>query len=165
MVMQQGFDELGLPRRRVIGSAPESLAAAARALVAIEARAASQQVALMVIGRPPNKIVIPWNEASVAGYSVPSVLTAPQLIQVERRLRGLWPTGPSALGTAAALFCESVAAGSRRIFCAFVSLDRDNGTKAPVCAWPVSIGASGLERATTPVLSGRDQVVVDEVLQ
>ena len=165
LVMQQGFDELGLSRRRVVGSAPESLAAAARALVAIEARAASQQVALMVVGRPPNKIVIPWNEASVAGYSVTSVLTAPQLGQVERRLRGLWPTGPTALGTAAALFCESVAAGSRRIFCAFVSLDRDNGTRAPVCAWPVSIGESGLERATTPVLSGRDRVVVDEVLQ
>ena len=164
-LMQQAFDELGLPRRRVIGSAPESLAAAARALVAIEAGAASNQVALMVIGRPPNKIVVPWNEASVAGYSVTSVLTAPQLNQVERRLRGLWPTGPTALGTAAALFCESVVTGSRRIFSAFVSLDRDNGTKAPVCAWPVSIGASGLERATTPVLSGRDQVVVDEVLQ
>ena len=164
-LMQQAFDELGLPRRRVIGSAPESLAAAARALVAIEAGAASHQVGLMVIGRPPGKIVIPWSDASVAGYSVTSLLTAPQLNQVERRLRGLWPTGPTALGTAAALFCESVVAGSRRIFSAFVSLDRDNGTKAPVCAWPVSIGATGLERATTPVLSGRDQVVVDEVLQ
>lgn len=164
-LMQQAFDELGLPRRRVIGSAPESLAAAARALVAIEAGAASHQVALMVIGRPPHKIVVPWSDASVAGYRVTSVLTAPQLNQVERRLRGLWPTGPNALGTAAALFCESVVTGSRRIFSAFVSLDRDNGTKAPVCAWPVSIGPSGLERATTPVLSGRDQVVVDEVLQ
>ena len=51
------------------------------------------------------------------------------------------------------------------MFSAFVSLDRDNGTKAPVCAWPVSIGPVGLERVTTPVLSGRDQVVVDEVLQ
>jgi hypothetical protein len=122
-------------------------------------------VALMVLGRPPHKIVVPWGEASVAGYSVTSVLSAPQLNQVERRLRGLWPPGPNALGTAAALFCESVVTGSRRIFSAFVSLDRDNGTKAPVCAWPVSIGASGLERATTPVLSGRDQVVVDEVLQ
>jgi malate/lactate dehydrogenase len=164
-LMQQAFDELALPRRRVIGSAPESLAAAARALVAIEAGAASNQVALMVIGRPPHKVVVPWNEASVGGYSVTSVLTAPQLNQVERRLRGLWPTGPTALGTAAALFCESVVTGSRRIFSAFVSLDRDNGTRAPVCAWPVSIGAAGLERATTPVLSGRDQVVVDEVLQ
>jgi malate dehydrogenase len=164
-LMQQAFDELRLPRRRVIGSSPESLAAAARALVAIEAGAASNQVALMVIGRPPHKFVVPWDDASVAGYRVTSVLTAPQLNQVERRLRGLWPTGPNALGTAAALFCESVVTGSRRIFSAFVSLDRDNGTQAPVCAWPVSIGPSGLERATTPVLSGRDQVVVDEVLQ
>ena len=164
-VMQQAFDELGLSRRRVVGSAPESLAGTARALVAIDARAASNQVALMVIGRPPQRIVIPWNEASVAGYSVTSVLTAPQLNQVERRLRGLWPPGPNALGMAAAVFCESVITGSRRIFSAYVSLDRDNGTRAPVCAWPVSIGAAGLERATTPVLSGRDQVVVDEVLQ
>ena len=165
IVMQQAFDELGLSRRHVVGSAPESLAATARALVAIDARAASNQVALMVIGRPPQKMVIPWNQASVGGYSVTSLLTAPQLNQVERRLRGLWPPGPNALGTAAAVFCESVVTGSRRIFSAYVSLDRDNGTKAPVCAWPVSIGAAGLERATTPVLSGRDQVVVDEVIQ
>ena len=164
-LMQQAFDELGLSRRRVMGSSPESLAATARALVAIEAGAASHQVALMVIGRPPDKIVIPWSEASVAGHGVASMLTPPQLNQVERRLRGLWPPGPNALGTAAALFCESVATGSRRIFSAFVSLDRDNGTRAPVCAWPISIGASGLERATTPVLSARDQVAVDEVLQ
>src|SRR5688572_6072483 len=164
-LMQQGFDELGLSRRRVIGSGPESLAATARALVAIECRSASDQVALTIIGRPPERMVIPWSEASVAGHSVTSVLTAPQLNLVERRLRGLWPPGPNALGMAAALFCESVVNGSRRIFSAFVSLDRDNGTKAPVCAWPVSIGASGLERVAAPVLSSRDQVVVDEVLQ
>ncbi len=71
----------------------------------------------------------------------------------------------SALGTAAALFCEAVVGGSRRIFSAFVSLDRDNGTKAPVCAWPVAIGSAGLERVTSPVLTGRDKVVVDEVMQ
>lgn len=164
-LMQQCFDELGLSRRRVIGSSPESLAAMARALVAIEARAAAPQVALTIIGRPPDRMVIPWSEASVAGHSVASVLNPPQLNQVERRLRGLWPPGPNALGTAAALFCESVVTGSRRIFCAFVSLDRDNGTKAPVCAWPVSIGPAGVERVTAPVLSGRDKVVVDEVLQ
>src|SRR5688572_1653106 len=164
-LMQQGFDDLGLTRRRVIGSAPESLASTARALVAIEAGAAANQVALMVLGKPPDRIVIPWDGASVAGQSVASALTPPQLNRVERRLRGLWPPGPNALGMAAALFCESVVTGSRRIFSAFVSLDRDNGTRAPVCAWPVSIGASGLERVAAPVLSSRDQVVVDEVLQ
>ena len=165
LVMQQGFDELGLSRRRVIGSSPESLACTARALVALEAGAASNQVALTVVGRPPHRVVIPWDDVSVAGHSAPSMLSAPQMNRVERRLRGLWPPGPNAMGTAAALFCESVVVGSRRIFCAFVSLDRDNGTRAPVCAWPVTLGYSGLERVTTPAFSRRDQVVVDEVLQ
>ena len=162
--MQQGFDELGLPRRRVIGSAPEAFAATARALVAIEAGAASNQVALTVIGRP-EKFVIPWSDASVSGQALTSLLTPPQLNQVERRLRGLWPPGTSALGTAAALFCEAAGQGSRRIVSAFVSLDRDNGTKAPVCAWPVSIGQDGLRRVMQPALTRRDQVVVDEVMQ
>lgn len=164
-LMQQAFDELALPRRRVVGSAPESLASTARALVAIEARSASNQVELMVMGRPPERMVIPWSGASIAGHAAQSILSAPELNRVERRLRGLWPPGPNALGTAAAIFCESVVMGSRRIVSAFVSLDRDNGTKAPVCAWPVSIGPAGLERITTPVLSARDQVVVDEVIQ
>lgn len=164
-VMQQAFDELGLSRRRVVGSAPESLASTARALVAIEARAASNQVALMVIGRPPDTLVIPWSGGSVAGHSLASILSPPQLNRVERRVRGLWPPGPNSLGTAAALFCESVVTGSRRLLCAFASLDRDNGTRAPVCAWPVSVGPSGLEHVVTPVLSVRDQVALDEVLQ
>jgi malate/lactate dehydrogenase len=163
--MQQGFDELGISRRRVLGSAPESHAATARALVAIEARTASNQVSLAVVGRPPDRVAIPWSEASVGGHSISAMLSPAQLGRVERRLNGLWPPGPGALGTAAALFCEAVAGGSRRIFSAFVSLDRDNGTKAPVCAWPVSIGSAGLERVTSPVLTGRDKVVVDEVLQ
>lgn len=164
-LMQQGFDELGLARRRVIGSAPEALAATARALVAVEARAASNQVTLMVIGHPPDRMVIPWPEASIGGNSISSMLTAPQLHQLERRVRGLWPPGPGALGTAAALLAEAAVTRSRRLFSVFVSLDRDNGTRAPVCAWPVSIGPAGVERVTTPVLTGRDRVVVDEVLE
>ena len=119
----------------------------------------------MVLGDPPARMVIPWEQASVGGHSIASMLTASQLHQLERRLHGLWPPGPNALGTAAALFCEAAAAGSRRLFSAFVSLDRDNGTKAPVCAWPVSIGPSGLERITSPTLTGRDRVVMDEVLE
>ncbi len=164
-LMQQGFDELGLSRRRVIGSAPEALAATARALVGLEARAASNQVTLTVIGNPPDRMVIPWPEASIGGNSIFSMLTAPQLHQLERRVRGLWPPGHGALGTAAALLGEAAVTGSRRLFSAFVSLDRDNGTKAPICAWPVSIGPTGLERITTPVLTVRDRVVVDEVLE
>jgi malate/lactate dehydrogenase len=163
--MQRAIDELKLPRRRLLGSAPEAFAAAARALVAVEARVAANQVTLMVVGSPPGRMVIPWAQASIAGQSVDAMLSASQLHQLERRLIGLWPPGPNALGTAAALLCEAVAAGSRRLFSAFVSLDRDNGTRAPVCAWPVSIGTSGMERMASPTLTGRDRVVMDEVLE
>lgn len=165
MLMQRGFDELDISRRRVVGSAPESHAATARALVAIEARTASNQVSLAVLGSPPDRVAIPWSDASVGGHSMSAMLSPAQLSRIERRLHGLWPPGPNALGTAAALFSEAVVGESRRIFSAFVSLDRDNGTKAPVCAWPVSIGSAGLERVTSPALTGRDKVVVDEVLQ
>jgi malate dehydrogenase len=164
-LMQQALDELGLSRRRVIGSAPEALAAVARALVAIEANTSAAQVMLTVMGRPPDKMVIPWSEASIGGNSVTSMLTATQLHRLEARLRGLWPPGAGALGTAAALVAEAVATGSRRLFSAFVSLDRDNGTKAPVCAWPISIGPAGVERVASPALTGRDRVVIDEVLE
>jgi malate/lactate dehydrogenase len=163
-LMQRAFDELDLPRSRVLGAAPEALAATARALVAIEALASASQVMLAVMGRPPDRVVIPWAEASIGGHSIAALLTASQLHLLERRIQGLWPPGPYALGSAAALFGEAVSHGSRRLFSAFVSLDRDNGTKAPVCAWPVSIGPAGLARATAPSLTGRDRVVMDEVL-
>ena len=119
----------------------------------------------LVMGWPPDRIVIPWTEGSIGGNSVTSVLTAPQLHRLETQVRGLWPPGPSALGTAAAVAAEAVVAGSRRLFSTFVSLDRDNGTKAPVAAWPVTIGPSGIERVATPSLTGRDRVVMDEVLE
>jgi malate dehydrogenase len=164
MLMQRGFAELRLSRRRLIGSAPEALAAAAKTLVALEARAASHQVTLYVLGNPPEKMVVPWSDTSIAGHAAASVLTAAQLHRIERQMRGLWPPGPGTLGTAAAVIAEAVVRGSRTLFSAFVSLDRDNGTAAPVCAWPVAVGPAGIERTTTPALSGRDRVVVDEVL-
>lgn len=163
-LMQRGFAELRLSRRRLLGSAPEALAGAARTLVALEARAASPQVALCVMGSPPEKIVVPWTDASIAGNSAVSMLTAAQLHRVERQVRGMWPQGPGTLGTAAAVIAEAVVRGSRSLFSAFVSLDRDNGTAAPVCAWPVAVGPAGIERIATPALTSRDRVVVDEVL-
>ena len=164
-LMQQGFDDLGLSRRRVLGSAPEALASTARALVAIEARATPHQVTLTVIGAPPDRMAVPWQDGSVGGHAISAILTPPQLRQVERRLRGLWPPGPNALGTAAALLAEAAVVGSRRLFSAFVSLDRDNGSKAPVCAWPVSVGPAGLERISAPVLTGRERMIVEGLLE
>jgi len=163
-LMQFAVDELRLPRARIVGSAPEALAATARSLVAVEAASSSSQVALTVLGQPPQQIVIPWQDASIGGHCLTTVLAQPQLNRVEFRVKGLWPPGPATLGSAAALFADAVLNSSRRLLSAFVSLDRDNGTAAPVCAWPVRLGAAGLEKVATPSLTGRDRVVLDGVL-
>ncbi len=156
--------ELGVARTRVLGSAPEAFASTARALVALEARISPGQVSLTVLGRPPAQGLIPWSDASAAGHSIAAVLNPPQLAAVETRLLGLWPPGPFTLGAAAALFCEAILCGSRRLLSAFVSLDRDNGTRAPVCAWPVGLGPSGLLRLGSPSLTPRDRTRLDQVL-
>ena len=101
-LMQTAFDELGLSRSRVLGSAPEALASTVRALVAIGARASASQVALAVLGRPPERIVVPWGEASIAGHSVTALLTQPQLNAVETQ-----DEGPMASGTVNARICRS----------------------------------------------------------
>jgi malate/lactate dehydrogenase len=163
-LMQTAFNELGLSRSRVVGSAPEGLASTVRALVGIEALASASQVSLTVLGSPPTRVVIPWADASIAGHAVLALLTPPQIRHIEARTRGVWPPGTSTLGSAAAAMSEAVALGSRRLFSAFVSLDRDNGTRAPVCAWPVMMGPAGLLRVTTPALTTRDRVIMDEVL-
>lgn len=164
-LMQRGFDELGLPRRRVIGSAPEALASAVRALVAIEARVSALQVTLSVMGAPPHRTLIPWADGSIAGHSAGTFLSPAQFQRLEKRLPALWPPGPAVLGTAAAQLCEAVVTESPRFFSAFVSLDRDNGTKAPVCAWPVAVGPHGIEKIAAPTLSTRDRLVIDGVLE
>src|SRR6185369_17267379 len=89
-------------RARLIGSAPEALAAAVRAIVAMEAGCSSAEVMLTVLAAPPSGFVVPWSEASIAGYSLERVLTPVQLTRIEGRTARLWPPGPLALGLAAA---------------------------------------------------------------
>ena len=160
-VMQRGLEELRLPAGRVIGSAPEALAAALRALAALEADASPANVALSVLGRPPDRIVVPWNEATIAGHALVDVLRAPQLLRLRQRLPALWPPGPYALASAAARIAEAVVLGSRRLFSCFAAIDRGSGARGSLCMWTVALGTSGLERIVMPSLSARDQVLVD----
>ena len=62
--------EGGLRRERVVGSAPEAFVSAVTAIVAMEARCSPDEVSLAVLGSPPSGFVIPWSEASIAGYAV-----------------------------------------------------------------------------------------------
>ena len=77
--------EGGLRRERVVGSAPEAFVSAVTAIVAMEARCSPDEVSLAVLGAPPSGFVVPWSEASIAGYALERVLSQVQLTRLAAR--------------------------------------------------------------------------------
>src|SRR3984885_9946572 len=64
-LVDRGVRELRFRRERLFGSAPEALAGGARALVALAANGSPRDVALSVLGVPPQHAVIPWADATL----------------------------------------------------------------------------------------------------
>jgi len=157
--------EVRVQRRRLIGSAPEALVAAVRAMVAIEAGCSVTEVSLSVLGRAPRGIVVPWVEASVAGYALEKVLTQAQLARVEARLPRLWPPGPYTLGLAAAEVVDAIVRSSRRPRCVTAVLEGEFGARGQVGAIPAYLGPSGIERTAVPALNTRERVQVEAALE
>ena len=102
-------------RTRLFGSAPESLAAAARALVALAVNGSPRDVALSVLGVPPAHTVIPWADATVAGFALTRLVDEPSRRRLGARVAALWPPGPYALAAAATAVVEAMAGRSRRV--------------------------------------------------
>jgi malate/lactate dehydrogenase len=147
----------------VLGSAVEALAAAVRAIVALEARSSPAEVGLTVLGAPPAGFVIPWGEASVGGYALERVLTQVQLTRVEARAARLWPPGPFALGLAAATIAEAMVTSSRRTYSVLTVLDGAFGVRGGVGAVPALLSTSGIVHERVPVLGGRERVRLESL--
>ena len=156
--------ELGIGRARIVGSAPEALAAGLRALIALEADVSPAQVAVQVLGTPPGHPVVAWSSASVAGGPLQERLSPPALARVRRLVERLWPPGPYALASAAARVVEALAAGgSRRVFTCFVA----DGARRPASASAaaVTLHAGGVGDVVEPALSPSERVLLDNALE
>ena len=162
-LMEQAVTELHIPRARLLGSAPAGLASAARALTALDAGCSATDVALGLVGSGTS-FVIPWSQASIAGFGASSVLPQAAQARIEARVARLWPPGPETLGVAAARLVEGVAQSSRRTFTAFVVLDGELGVRGRVAALPVLVSGRGLAEVRLPPLSGREQVQLESAL-
>jgi len=173
LLLHAGRD-LGLPARRLVGSAPEAYASAVRAIVALEVGCSPGEVTLAVLGAPPvagadargagGGLVIPWSEASIGGYAVERVLTPVQIRRAEGRAARLWPPGPYTLGAAAARVVEGMLAASRRTFSAMTLLDGEFGVKDRVGILPVRLSSRGVEEVRVPVLNARERVLLETAL-
>lgn len=156
--------EAGLQRERIIGSAPEALASAVAAIVALEARCSPTEVTLTVLGSPPAGFVVPWSDASIGGYALQQVLSAAQLNRIEARVGHLWPPGAYALGAAAARVVRAMIFSSRRSFSVLASLGGEFGVRNRVGIIPARLAPHGIAQTRTPELTPRERVRVEIAL-
>lgn len=163
-LLTRAIIEGGVHRRRLIGSAPEALASAIAAIVALEARCSPADVMLAVLGGPSSGFVVPWSEASIGGYALQQVLSPPQLARIEARVAHLWPPGPYALGAAAARIVGALLSSSRRSFSILALLDGEFGVRDRAGAVPATLSPSGVAHTRTPELTTRERVRVQTAL-
>lgn len=167
-LIERGVNDSGIDRRRLFGSAPEALRSAITAIVALEANAAPSDISLSVLGRAPSfaqatedkpqQIIVPWDEAAIAGRSATEVLTAAQLARLDARIARLWPPGSYALASAAARIVRTALTRTPRVHAALVAVTRDEGVPGRSAMMPVTLQPTGVAALIPPALSARDRV-------
>ena len=164
-VVGRGVSDLGIPRRQLIGSAPAAFQSALRAIVGVELRCSPSEVALAVLGTPPEHVVIPWNEVTVRGYPLSSQLTPTRLGLLRTRAPSVWPPGPYTVASTTARVSEAVIAGSEmRGLSVFYVLDGELGTRGTSAAVTVELGATGVTRVLEPELTVQERVQLETAL-
>ena len=164
-IVEKGVNEAGIARLRVFGSAPEALRSGVIAITAAEANAAPSDVSLSVLGRPPQHIIVPWDETSIAGRAATQVLTAAQLARLDARIARLWPPGPYALAAAAARLVRTALTRSPRVHAALVAVTREEGTPGRSAMMPVTLDTKGIASLVLPALSTRDRVRLETTMR
>jgi malate dehydrogenase len=163
-LVERAVRELAFVRTRLVGSAPEAIAAAARAMVALAIDGSPRDVGLSVLGVPPHHPIIPWQDATAAGFALTRLLDRPAQRRVEARVAALWPPGPSALAAAAVEVVLAALGRSRRLVSCFVAADDAAGRRSRAAAWPVRLGGKGVEMVLEPELSPYERVRLDTAI-
>lgn len=157
-LIEKGVNEAGLSRLRLFGSAPEALRSAVVAITALEANASPTDISLSVLGRPPQQVIVPWDEAAISGRSSTNVLSAAQLARLDARIARLWPPGPYALAGAATRVIRTALVRTPRVHAALVAVTREEGLPGRSAMMPVTLQPSGIATLVAPALSARDRV-------
>jgi malate dehydrogenase len=156
--------EAGFTRTRLVGSAPEALAGAIRAIVALEANCSPSEVTLAVLGTPPSGFLVPWGEASIGGHALERVLTQVQLRRIDARLERLWPPGPHALGLSAAKVAEALVTSGRRAMSVLTVLGGEFGVRDRAGVLPCLLTPGGIANVRLPDLNTRERVQLETAL-
>ena len=158
-LMGRAIGELHISGSRIVGSAPFALESALRALTGLLMDTSGVEIGLTVVGVPPHAAVVLWEEASISGQPLASIVPPHEIAALNARLPGLWPPGPYALASAAARVIEAIVNGSRRRFSCFVAAGRGS-----VGAMPVELGEDGVRRVIEPVLTRQERTRLENAL-
>ena len=164
-IVERAVGELHFDRRRIFGTAPEALAAGARGLVALALNRSPRDVAVTILGNPPDQIVVPWDDASISGLAMMRMISEPVRRRLAAQIPALWPPGPYALAAVAAKAVEAVVGRTRPLLSCFVAPDDSAGRRSRTAALPVRLGPRGVETVVVPSLSVVDQVALDNAMR
>ncbi|PYR23187.1 MAG: hypothetical protein DMF98_19000 [Acidobacteria bacterium] len=163
-LIDAGVRELKIPRTRLFGTAPEALAAAARALIALAVDGSPQDVAVSILGVPPAQAVIAWEDATIAGRALTRALGDAVRRRLAARILALWPPGPYALASAAVRAIEIMEGRSRRSATCFAGPDTTAGLRTRAAALPVRLGPAGIVEFVVPSLNVVERVALDSAM-
>jgi malate dehydrogenase len=152
-LMERAANELGLASDKLAGSAMLALEGALRAIMAVEADVSVLDVDAPVVGSPPDTVRVLWEQATVAGQPALSRLARSGVQRIEHRLRQMWPPGPMALGSAAALMATAMSCNARRRLTT-LALVPAGANEPRVVAVPALLGPSGIRAVDTALLEG-----------
>ena len=163
-LVERGFRELQYSRTRLIGTAPEALASAVRAVVALQVNGSVRDVALTVMGVPPSAAFVSWDDVTIGGAAASRVLDEPTRRKLSSQVGPLWPPGPHALAHAATEAVSAICGISRRAISCFIAPDDALGQMARVVALPVRLNERGLAAGVTPELDGVAKTALDNAM-
>jgi malate dehydrogenase len=163
-LVERGVRDLRYARERLIGSAPEALAASVRALVALQTNGSVRDVALTVLGVPPAHAIVNWDDATIGGFAATRMLDEPTLRRLAAQVAPLWPPGPHALAHAASEAVAAICGVSRRAISCFVGPDDRAGRRTRSVALPVRLGLTGVTTVDLPTLTVAAQIALDNAM-
>ena len=149
----------GVPRVRVVGSSPLATAAALRWRIAEELSVSAREVALTVLGLPPDEPILPQGSATVGG--VPVVGLSPlTLRRAMGAVKGRGP-GPVALAAAACRVLVALCGSTPSVLPVFVVLEGEYGHRRVALAVPARLGHGRVEGIVEVPLEAVDRTAFD----
>jgi malate dehydrogenase len=153
----------GLSRERVVGSAPVAYAAALRRRLASELQVEPTAVSVLVLGLPPEGVVIPRESACVGGVPVDR-LSPVALRRAITGLAGRTP-GPVALAAAAARVLRALDGSRPSMLSVVVPLQGEYGQRGVALAVPARLSGNRVDAVVEVPLEPVDRVAFDRAAQ